>query len=247
MTKVIVILPEPKIGEEGVKLYHKGEHQYKTLWLLHGLSDDCTAWLRNSNIERFAEDHHLAVVMPEVNRSFYVNMTYGANYWDYLTNELYQRMNFYYPLSSATKDNIIAGISMGGYAALRYGGLFADRFCAIGAFSPVIKVREFKENKTFHMQDWDLVFDNQNLESGPLNVKWVINQLTDSQLNNLYLFTSSGKTDFTLAQNKEYKQFFDKKFSHYKFNIEDGGHEWSQWNKQIQVFLNWLAEEKLIH
>lgn len=33
----------------------------KTLWLLHGLSGDHTSWMRNTSIERYANEHGLAV------------------------------------------------------------------------------------------------------------------------------------------------------------------------------------------
>ena len=43
------------------------------LYLLHGLSDDHSAWMRYTSIERYAAEAGLAVVMPAVGRSFYAN------------------------------------------------------------------------------------------------------------------------------------------------------------------------------
>ncbi|MBR5329388.1 MAG: helix-turn-helix domain-containing protein [Firmicutes bacterium] len=37
---------------------------YKTLYLLHGLSDDNTIWMRRTSIERYAAEKGIAVVMP---------------------------------------------------------------------------------------------------------------------------------------------------------------------------------------
>ena len=54
----------------------KGE--YKTLWLLHGCTDDHTAWMRYSSIERYAEERGIAVVMPNADRSWYTDTVYGA-------------------------------------------------------------------------------------------------------------------------------------------------------------------------
>ena len=62
-TAVDVILPD------------KGDlSEVKTLYLLHGLTDDCTGWTRYTAVERYAREHGLAVVLPEVQRSFYTDM-----------------------------------------------------------------------------------------------------------------------------------------------------------------------------
>ena len=41
------------------------------LYLLHGLSDDQSGWMRRTSIERYAISHGIAVVMPCGGRSFY--------------------------------------------------------------------------------------------------------------------------------------------------------------------------------
>lgn len=56
-TAVDVILPD------------KGDlSEVKTLYLLHGLTDDCTGWTRYTAVERYARERGLAVVLPEVQR-----------------------------------------------------------------------------------------------------------------------------------------------------------------------------------
>ena len=58
------------------------------LYLLHGLSDDDTIWLRRTSIERYVAPLGLAVVMPQVHRSFYADEVYGGRYWTFLSEEL---------------------------------------------------------------------------------------------------------------------------------------------------------------
>jgi S-formylglutathione hydrolase FrmB len=43
----------------------------KTLYLLHGRGQDALSWTRYSSLERYAEQYNVAVIMPEVTRSFY--------------------------------------------------------------------------------------------------------------------------------------------------------------------------------
>ena len=62
----------------------------KVLYLLHGLSDDYTIWMRRTSIERYASQYNLAVVMPDGGRSWYSDMQEGTGYWTYLSEELPQ-------------------------------------------------------------------------------------------------------------------------------------------------------------
>src|SRR4051812_41777322 len=82
-----VILPQVATSQIGLasKAYG-GKHP--TLYLLHGLSDDHTIWMRRTSIERYASQLGIAVVMPAVNRSFYADMASGPKYWEFVSEEL---------------------------------------------------------------------------------------------------------------------------------------------------------------
>ena len=56
----------------------------KTLILLHGLSDSAATWIRRTAIERYAERYNLAVIIPEVQRSWYQDMVYGVRAFHYI-------------------------------------------------------------------------------------------------------------------------------------------------------------------
>ena len=91
---VNVILPETRImaQQEGKPL--------PTLYLLHGLSDDHTHWVRQTRLEFYARKYRLAIIMPCVNRSFYTDMKRGAKYFTFVSEELPRVMEMYFPLSS---------------------------------------------------------------------------------------------------------------------------------------------------
>ena len=72
-----VLLPQRPLADA----QNKPRKKFRTLYLLHGRSDDHTAWQRFTSIERYVEKLNLAVVMPAVHRSFYNDMFYGGKYW----------------------------------------------------------------------------------------------------------------------------------------------------------------------
>ena len=79
-----VILPRNTTRQIGLQ-GKAGEGKVPTLYLLHGCSDDHTIWLRRTSIERYVAPLGLAVVMPNVHRSYYTNMKEGFDYWDYVS------------------------------------------------------------------------------------------------------------------------------------------------------------------
>jgi S-formylglutathione hydrolase FrmB len=91
----------------------------KVLYLLHGLSDDGSAWQRYTAIETIAGLYGLVVVMPSVGRSFYTDQPNGQGYFTYLTDELPRYLKQIFGLSPRREDTLIAGNSMGGYGAFK--------------------------------------------------------------------------------------------------------------------------------
>jgi S-formylglutathione hydrolase FrmB len=91
----------------------------KVLYLLHGLSDDASAWQRYTFIETLANAYGLVVVMPSAGRSFYTDQPNGQNYFSYLMEELPQYLADVFNLIPRREDTLIAGISMGGYGAFK--------------------------------------------------------------------------------------------------------------------------------
>src|SRR5512138_1193970 len=106
-----VLLPQRTRAE----MKGKRPPKYRTLYLLHGHSDDHTAWMRWSSIEKYAEGLNLAVVMPAVHLSFYNDMVYGPAYWQFISEKVPALIRNMYSLSADRVVNFVAGLSMGGY------------------------------------------------------------------------------------------------------------------------------------
>ncbi len=119
-TTMTVLLPQQtatQIGMAGRQL----DGPPPVLYLLHGLSDDDTIWLRRTSIERYVAPLGLAVVMPQVHRSFYADQAAGGRYWTFLSDELPELVSTFFNVSTRRDDTFVAGLSMGGYGALEVG------------------------------------------------------------------------------------------------------------------------------
>ena len=127
---------------------------HPTLWLLHGMSDDHTAWTRQTAVERYVADTGWAVVMPQVDRSYYADMAHGNDYWTFVSEELPVIARSMFRLSERRADNAAAGLSMGGYGAFKLALNFPDRYRAAaslsGALDPVGLIKDDPDRR----RDW---------------------------------------------------------------------------------------------
>ena len=136
---VNVIIPSDKISFETMDYLPAPEGGYPTLYLLHGLLGNYTDWVSGTRIQRWAEDAGLAVVMPSGDNSFYVNgQTANNDYGAFIGEELPRVMRQMFPLSPRCEDTFIAGLSMGGFGALRNGMKYAQTFSRIIGLSAAI-------------------------------------------------------------------------------------------------------------
>ena len=108
---------------------------------VHGLSSDETTYIRYTSIERYANEHQLAIIMPNVDHS-YANMVYGHSYYDYIL-EIYEYVHQILPLSRNREDNFIAGHSMGGYGTIKFALTQSDKFAKAAPLSAVFEAQRF--------------------------------------------------------------------------------------------------------
>ena len=138
-TDVNIILPDLPRGVSPAEFYQGGK-KYPVLWLLHGTFNDYSQWVRMTNVELYAEEKNLIVVMPTAHNTDYANWPgfgTGYNMFDYLTEELMPLVYGWFPASDAREDNFIAGLSMGGRGAIMFAYEYPEKFAAVYSMSCV--------------------------------------------------------------------------------------------------------------
>ncbi|MBO5868053.1 MAG: esterase family protein, partial [Oscillospiraceae bacterium] len=154
VTTVSVILPEIHKTTEGIG---RPAGTYKTLYLLHGLSGDHTNWPRKTSIERYANKYGIAVVMPSVGRSWYTDLPNGIQYMTFVAEELPAICRSYFSgMSDRKEDNYIAGLSMGGYGALKIALTYPDAYCGCATLSGALDVT--RDGRPRDLTEWRSIF-----------------------------------------------------------------------------------------
>jgi S-formylglutathione hydrolase FrmB len=121
--------------ETQVILPDSGTGPFAVFYLLHGLSDDSSIWLRRTRIEAYAAGLPLIVVMPDGFRSVYVNNHAGHPFGDYISLELPAMIERTFHARTDRGGRCVGGLSMGGYGALRTALAFPDRFASATSHS----------------------------------------------------------------------------------------------------------------
>jgi len=208
----------------------------KVLYLLHGLSDDATSFLRLSRVELFARDAGVTVVMPSVGRSMYCDDVNGQNYFSYVANELPEYLNLLMGVPKARKLNSIAGISMGALGAAKIALTYPERFTEVGLFSgfihpiAILPMLTEEQRREFPF----MMVKEEELKTTPLDP---MNLLDPEKHKNLKITLRCGEQDDLYMMSVA----FHKKANHLGLNVtanfEEGDHEWRLWDKYLEDFI----------
>lgn len=228
-----IILPDPgKMG--GVAIAKR-----KVLYLLHGLSDDASAWQRFSSIETLATAYGLVVVMPSAGRSFYIDQPNGQNYFSYLTEELPQYLVDVFGLAPSREDTFIAGNSMGGYGAFKAALLHPELYAAAASFSGVLSLAVLNVIPNDPRQEeFALLFGDLGKLAGSEHdpATWLKRGAKNSsRLPRLFIACSRQEDLYPLSV--QFHAACQSLGVQAEYHEEDGGHDWFFWDGQIRRFL----------
>jgi putative tributyrin esterase len=211
------------------------------LYLLHGLTDDDTAWTRFTSIERYATERGLAVVMPQVHRSFYANEAYGMRFWDFLSGELPQTVERLFRVSAKRADTFVAGLSMGGYGAFKWALREPHRFAAAASLSGALDLAYIQEfDLRPHMRALvSRVFADRKVAGGDEDLFHLVKKADKSDLPRLLL--RCGTEDHLVKQNERFVAACRSAKLDLDADFGPGEHVWSYWDQQIQTVLDRMA------
>lgn len=216
---------------------------YRTLILLHGACDSASDWLLHSRAADLADEYQIALLIPSVGNSFYLDHVNGINAFTYLTSELLDYAREIFPLSTRREDTYICGYSMGGYGAVRAALLRPELFGKVASLSGALDIKlgaryirtcgyllptELQDIKGLSGTDKDILYCMEHLEQ-PLD-------------NYPTLYLACGEQDLFASSTKAYGEKISAKGLSVTYALSPGGHDWNYWSQAIITAIKWMYE-----
>lgn len=218
------------------------EGPYPTLYLLHGYSDDDHAWLYNTSLVRYASTQKLAIFMPQVHLSFYANMKYGNQYWDFINEEFPKKMDRIFNISDRTEERFVAGLSMGGYGAYKLALNAPENWRGAASLSGVVDLVSLWKTDSSNDVRLSHIFGSlEELQESNNDLVYLLEKLAEKHKKPAF-FQSCGTEDFLYENNRGFHHKMENAGLDYTYIEEAGEHNWIFWDNQIQKVLTWIED-----
>ena len=220
---------------------------YPVLYLLHGYNGDHTVWERRTSVERYASDKGIIVVMPAAHLSFYSDMAVGFRYWTFISQELPKICRDLFPhMTADPMKTFAAGLSMGGYGALKLALAFPERFRAAASLSGAVDVaalaERIREEAKGEPNAFDPVYGNRPVRGSGDDLFHLAEEAAQKGGRLPKLYQWCGRQDFLYQDNLRLRDFLTDHGYDLTFEEADGDHQWKYWDTGIERVLEWIQE-----
>ena len=230
--------------------FEKGKTRYPVVYLLHGLSDDYTAWRDKGQMQivtdelmRSGEVRPMVIVMPgagcwDVHNTFngYFNQP-GWSYEDYFFKEFVPSVEKKYRCGGSKGKRAVMGLSMGGGGSTVYCQRHPDMFSSCYAMSPWL------DEKSAEVQGDSKAKDNLELtcksvrEHSAIDFVANANEATIKKLRSVAWFIDCGDDDFLLHLTFDFYTKMREKNVPAELRVRDGVHNWEYWHLALRMSL----------
>ena len=239
------IIPVDKFGPQAENAEQK---PLKTLYLLHGIFGNYTDWVNGTRIQAWAEANDLAVIMPSGENRFYLDdEKSGELYGEFIGKELVEFTRKLFPLSDKREDTFIAGLSMGGYGAIRNGLKYAENFgCVIGLSAALVHdTWKDADNSapifTFRRNYYETIFgEYDKVKGSDKDPKALLLKLKEEGRPVPKMYLCCGTEDGLVTANRDFRDFLNENGVDLTYVEGPGKHDWVFWDTYIKMVLDWL-------
>jgi len=224
--------------------YEAGAQRFAVLYLLHGLDGDYTDWTMNSKLQDHAQRLPLIIVMPDADDSWYTNSATvpGDKFEDYIVKDLVAEIDARFRTKPLRSARAVAGLSMGGYGALKFALKYPQLFAFAGSLSGALdapldldtRVPEYREKLI-------AAFGPHGNPARPANDLFQLLSRADAA-HLPYLYIACGTEDGFLSINREFVSSLPSRKIAFEYHETPGGHSWDYWDHSVRDVLRSAAK-----
>ena len=179
---------------------------WSVFYLLHGLSDDHTIWMRRTSIERYVEGLPLGGRHARRRPWLVHECRRGLAYEDDLLKDVIGLVDRTFPVKAERSGRAIGGLSMGGYGAVKLGLKHPEMFASVNSHSGAVGVmRDPKLIKDLN-PEFERIFGNSPA-GGPEDPIAIVERIDHGLIPALRL--DCGTDDFLLEENRSFHRLLE--------------------------------------
>lgn len=224
------------------------QSRFPVLYLLHGLSGSYQDWAKRTKLIEYAAERRLIVVNPEGGDGFYTDSATqpNAKYESYIVQELIPEIDKNFRTVAERRGRAIAGLSMGGYGALKFGVKYPESFALAASMSGAVAAASYRTTDELPVSDWLkkpilAAFgapENQTRKENDLFK--IFGELPPEKIAaSPFFYLDCGIEDQLklLEPNQRLAQILVARKIPHEFRQLPGKHGWDYWNRQVEEVL----------
>ncbi len=225
---------------------------YPVLYLLHGYGGTHRDWLKagqvGQTLDRLISAGRISpilVVMPSASKSWYVNSSKYGKYETALLHDLPKYLEAELYSLKTREGRAVAGLSMGGYGALRFAFRSPESFASVAALSPAIFPNVISKDEFKPVQI--------KLFAGAFDDPFSVTKYNEKNVFTLVQTASNPPATYLTVGDDDWFGLYDGTFAFYQqlksqkiaaeLRITDGNHDWKLWSKEIEPALIFLDSQ----
>lgn len=210
----------------------------RLLYLLHGYTGSHSDWMFYTNLEKHVVGLNMIVVMPNAYNGYYTNASYGVNYFNYLAIELPKFIHSLFNLEIDPKHTYIAGLSMGGYGALKAALTYPEYYSKSASFSGALDLKNVDSNspmgiRTLFQNTFGKPFEDQN----------DLFYLAKQNKKPPKMYISCGTEDFLIEHNRAFHNHLNTLNIKHTYVERPGDHNWVFWEEELLEAIKFFTED----
>jgi S-formylglutathione hydrolase FrmB len=227
--------------------YDQNQRRFPALYLLHGLTGSYTDWETRTRLFDHVRGLGLIVVMPDGGDAWYTNSAGDPKdrFEDYIVRDVVRDVDAKFRTIQTRHMRALAGLSMGGYGALKLALKFPGTFQFVGSFSGALMVAadpEFGKNLEKFYEGIQRIFGPAGSKTRLENDIYLLVTKADPA-RMPFLYIDCGIEDGLLQSNRDFVALLTKQKVAYEYRELPGAHTWAYWDHQLPEMLRVMMEQ----
>lgn len=225
------------------------EKKFPVVYLLHGYTGHHTNWIERTRVALYATHYDLFIVMVEGENGWYTDSATVPNdkFESYILQELMPDVEKRFRVSAERDGRAIAGLSMGGYGALKFGFKYPSRFGMVASMSGALGAASWTDSD---LKNLEAVRQSLLKTLGPIgsstrlqnDLLKLTREVSADGIKLLpVIYFDCGTEDRLFPTNRSYADLLVERKIPHEFRQLPGNHSWPYWDQQVREILSLAA------